>query len=215
MGKLIISDLDGTISERVLDQERISIGRSPDNDLAFPDKAVSSKHAAIIQVGEESFLEDLGSTNGTQVNGKTIKRHALVNGDVIYIGRNTLRYFGFQLPADDDATVVLKHGSSGSAGAKLTRAGKPTQGKLQVLRGANAGTELALNKPLLTFGKPGVQVAAVTRREEGYYLAQVGSAAPKQQIVLNGAPIGTQILKLSDGDIIGMMGTQLKFIAVD
>lgn len=69
---------------------RIRIGRDPGNDLCFDpyeDRDASSKHAEITIEGEAVWLDDLGSTNGTFVNGERVTRHALVAGDVIAFGR--------------------------------------------------------------------------------------------------------------------------------
>jgi hypothetical protein len=92
MAKLILS-LNGIIQgEYALNKERILIGRKPDSDIRIDNLAVSSKHALIVTILDDSFLEDLGSTNGTYVNGKLIKKHALKNGDVIGLGKHELKY---------------------------------------------------------------------------------------------------------------------------
>ncbi|MGK3816863.1 hypothetical protein, partial [Enterococcus faecium] len=74
--------------------------------------------------------------------------------------------------------------------------------KLQVLSGAFAGRELELNKALTTLGRPGVQVAAITRRAEGYYIVHVDSGKDNDFPLLNGNAIGAQATRLSDNDVI-------------
>ena len=69
MGKLVLLHADGKAREIRLDRERITIGRRADNDICLPYPAVSGEHAAVVTILADSFLEDLGSTNGTLVNG--------------------------------------------------------------------------------------------------------------------------------------------------
>lgn len=100
MGKLVIYGADGAITEVVLRKERITIGRRPDNDVCLPFPAVSGEHAQVVTILTDSFLEDLGSTNGTLVNGKAAAKHFLRDRDVIDIGRQRLTYL-----SDDTAKV--------------------------------------------------------------------------------------------------------------
>lgn len=102
MGKLVQFRPDGTARDLKLDRERVTIGRRPDNDLCLPQAAVSGEHAAVVTILDDSFLEDLGSTNGTLVNGKPVTKHFLRDRDEIGIGRETLVYL-----ADDSATMKL------------------------------------------------------------------------------------------------------------
>jgi len=69
----------------------LSIGRIPDVDLSLPDELTSRRHARIAWEGETPVVEDLGSTNGTFVNGERVKRRALAEGDRILIGGNILK----------------------------------------------------------------------------------------------------------------------------
>ena len=82
MARLVLS-LDGQVmAEYNMNKERYTIGRLPDNDIRIDNPAVSGHHSLIINILNDSFLEDLNSTNGTYVNGKLIKKHALQHGDV-------------------------------------------------------------------------------------------------------------------------------------
>lgn len=229
MGKLIVTDSGNQTSEFSLDKERIAIGRHPDNDIALNDKAVSGHHAVVITILQDSFLEDLDSTNGTQVNGKTISKHPLSHGDVISIGRNVLKYEGAAGAADDfDKTMILKPGQYGAAfearpaptespavAAPAPTPARPLLGKLQVASGPNAGKELELSKALTTIGKPGVQVAAVTRRADGYYIVHVGGDGGGQRPLVNGAPIDAQARKLQHNDSVELVGTRMTFLLVE
>ena len=100
MGKLVLYLADGTLLHVPLDKERITIGRRADNDVCLPYPAVSGEHAAVVTILADSFLEDMGSTNGTLVNGKTAGKHFLNDHDQIDIGRQRLTYL-----ADNDARV--------------------------------------------------------------------------------------------------------------
>lgn len=220
MGKLIVTDGSGMTQEYALDKERVTIGRHPDNDISLNDKAVSGHHAIVITILQDSFLEDLDSTNGTQVNNKQIAKHPLVNGDVISIGRNTMT-FEKSKPAEDDfdQTMVIKPATFGATfdspdnKIPLNAPAKPLVGKLRVANGANSGKELELTKALTTVGRPGVQVAAITRRADGYYIVHVGgqSSGSKRPLV-NGKEIDAQANKLNNNDLIELAGTQMHFI---
>ena len=86
MARLMLS-LDGSVlAEYNMNKERYTIGRLPDNDIRIDNPAVSGHHSLIINILNDSFLEDLNSTNGTYVNGKLIKKHAMQHGDVITVG---------------------------------------------------------------------------------------------------------------------------------
>lgn len=227
MAKLYITDSTGNKKEVLLNKERITVGRHADNDIALNDKAVSGHHCVIITLMQDSFLEDLDSTNGTQVNGKQVAKHPLSNGDVISIGRNTLKYEG-AAKADEDEfekTMIIKPGQMGAAfapppapsmpAAPAAGAGTPTApilGKLKVNSGTSAGKELELSKALTTLGRPGVQVAAITRRADGYYIVHVGGAGGgSKRPVVNGAEIDVQARKLAHNDVIELAGTQMTF----
>ena len=96
MARLILS-LDGQVmAEYNMNKERYTVGRLPDNDIRIDNPAVSGHHSLIINILNDSFLEDLNSTNGTYVNGKLIKKHALQHGDVVTVGHHQLRFVDTQ-----------------------------------------------------------------------------------------------------------------------
>ena len=232
MSKLTVTDANGATKEVPLNKERVTIGRAPDNDIPFPgDKAVSRHHAVVITILQDSFLEDLDSTNGTQVNGKQVAKHPLSNGDVIMIGRNSLKYQGEAGGEEDDfeKTMIIRPGQMGAAfdanankaatvgGAPAPAAPPPTPmvGKLKVASGPNAGKELVLTKDLTTLGRPGDQVAAITRRADGYYIVHVGGqGGGTKRPVVNGREIDIQAVKLSANDTIELAGTKMNFLMV-
>jgi hypothetical protein len=240
-------------------KERYTIGRLPDNDVRIDNPTVSGHHSLIINILNDSFLEDLNSTNGTYVNGKLIKKHALQHGDVITVGHHQLRYVddqAQQAPEDEfEKTMVIQpSGQMEKQVAKAARvaevaadreaaaaapkpaapapeAPKPRRpfqptatqevdesaapvlplAKLQVLSGTFAGRELELTKALTTLGRPGVQVAAITRRAEGYYIVHVESGKTEGFPHVNGMAIGAQARKLQDNDVIQLAGVKMGF----
>ena len=114
MARLILSLDNQVLAEYNMTKERYTIGRLPDNDVRIDNPAVSGHHSLIINILNDSFLEDLNSTNGTYVNGKLIKKHALQHGDIITIGHHQLRFSDQQVPdADQDEfekTMVIATG---------------------------------------------------------------------------------------------------------
>ena len=113
MAKLILSVDGQVLKEFTLSKERTLIGRKPHNDIQIDNLAVSGEHAAIITILNDSFIEDLGSTNGTMVNGKPIKKHFLQNNDVVEIGKHKLKYFN-DAPAqasaaDFEKTMIIRN----------------------------------------------------------------------------------------------------------
>ena len=236
MARLMLS-LDGSIlAEYNMNKERYTIGRLPDNDIRIDNPAVSGHHSLIINILNDSFLEDLNSTNGTYVNGKLIKKHAMQHGDVITVGHHQLRFFDSQdgdTEQDEfEKTMVITPSTQGEerirrvgvavdqaakAVAANKRPGVPDnatalpKAKLQVLSGAFAGRELELTKALTTLGRPGVQVAAITRRAEGYFIVHVDSGKENDFPQVNGVPIGPQARRLNDNDVVQLAGVKMGF----
>jgi pSer/pThr/pTyr-binding forkhead associated (FHA) protein len=267
MAKLILS-MDGLVLKEIpLTKERTTIGRKPHNDIQIDNLAVSGEHAVIVTILNDSFLEDLGSTNGTVVNGNPIKKHFLQNNDVIELGKYKLKFVGEAAPsasaekADFEKTMVLRPsamkaaaaspaggGTQAAAAARQAavqataasaaatgiadkdaakapaaaaaaaapaaapasgnRAGGQPLGAIQLLSGGNAGKELELTKPLTTLGKPGVQVAVLTRRPQGYFITHVeGGSRP----AVNGQEIGPAPHALKDHDVIELAGVKMEF----
>jgi pSer/pThr/pTyr-binding forkhead associated (FHA) protein len=283
MAKLILS-MDGLVLKEIpLSKERTTIGRKPHNDIQIDNLAVSGEHAVIVTILNDCFLEDLGSTNGTLVNGNPVKKHFLQNNDVVELGKYRLKFVGeAPMPAaaaekaDFEKTMVLRPsamraaaeqaramGAGGAEAARATaaqqvaasaasagtveREAKPAPapisatattptpipalapapapaapaaaapaaaksphplGAIQILSGGNAGKELELAKPLTTLGKPGIQVAVLTRRPQGYFITHVEGANPP---AVNGQAIGTAPHALKDHDVVELAGVKMEF----
>ena len=238
MARLVLS-LDGqTLAEYTMNKERYTIGRLPDNDIRIDNPAVSGHHSLIINILNDSFLEDLNSTNGTYVNGKLIKKHALQHGDIITIGHHQLRFIEEDEQQDEfQKTMVIQPSArpmesvrraqaridsalpAPTAARSVPETRRPPPdgqlavkpGKLQVLSGQFAGRELELVKALTTLGRPGAQIAAITRRSDGYYIVHVESQKDEDFPLVNGAPIGAQAHKLRDNDVIQLAGVKMGF----
>ena len=226
MTKLILS-MDGLVLKEIaLNKERMTIGRRASNDIQIDNLAISGEHAAIVTILNDSFLEDLNSTNGTLVTGQPIKKHFLKNGDVVELGKYKLKYITEQAPsneaADFEKTMVLRPSAlAAAAGAPVSTAQPPAavppvagapvsvpQAAVQVLNGGNAGRELELTKTLTTLGRPGVQVAVIARRPHGYFITHVEGA---QYPVINGRAIDAQAHPLKDHDVIELAGIKMEF----
>jgi pSer/pThr/pTyr-binding forkhead associated (FHA) protein len=225
MGKLVVS-LDGVvIKEAQITKDKTTLGRRPYNDIVIDNLAVSGEHAVLQMVGSDVFIEDLSSTNGTYINGKAIKKQLLTHNDTVEIGKYKIKYL-----VDDgneyEKTQILRQGSSapsapafaptnvgplGTLGANGSpgNAGNTQPAIIKVLNGAAAGREVALTKVVTTVGKPGVQVASITKRPSGYAFAHVeGNNRPS----VNGVPLVGDSVPLRNGDVIELAGTQMQFI---
>ena len=207
MPKMIVS-IDGVVIKEVqLTKDRTTLGRRPYNDIVIDNLAVSGEHAVMQMSGMDVFLEDLNSTNGTYVNGKAIKKQQLQNGDSVEIGKYKIKFVHEGATDSYEKTTVINAGAvvdaGDSQGASLGSAA------IKVMSGTAAGREVPLVKVVTTIGKPGVAVAAITRRPHGYVVALVeGATRP----TVNSRPLGTDAVDLRHGDLIELAGTQMQFI---
>ena len=237
VAKLITTSADGEKKEYLLTSETVTIGRKPSNDIPIDNISVSCRHAQVITILEGSFLEDLGSTNGTYVNGKLVKKHALEDGDSITLGKYQITYHNSTSRSAGEGfekTMVIRPGEKGmpeEAGSKeinesvqkisaeiaseaASTAASPLADKeacLQLLSGANAGKELILTKALTTIGQPGVQVAAITRRPQGFFLIHVDGGPDNSVPKVGGTPIGSSAHELKSHDILEVAGVKMEF----
>ena len=223
MPRLVLS-LDGVALREVpLAKDRTTIGRRSHNDLVIDNLAVSGEHAVLVKSGDDLYLEDLGSTNGTTVNGQPIKKHLLHNGDVIDIGKYRLKYATEENEAagggdvDFDTSQPLRREFYGPGPTTIPvrqptseQAGPaPVGAAIRILSGGNAGRELPLIKALTTVGRPGYQVAVITRRPSGYFIAHVeGDVFPS----VNGVNLGSAAHTLKDKDVIELAGVKMEFV---
>jgi len=186
--KITVSFQGVVVQEMPLTQERTAIGRRPYNAVVMDDPTVSGEHAVLLMKDGSVILEDLGSTNGTRLNGQAVEqRQALHNGDIVEIGGYQLRF--------------THAGAGGGIGGPAV---------LRVLTGANTGREIPLTKVVTTMGKPGVALATVTRRPNGFLLALVeGNYALR----LNDMTVNKDNpVQLKSGDHITLANTEVEFV---
>lgn len=231
MPKMIVS-IDGVVIKEVqLTKDRTTLGRRPYNDIVIDNLAVSGEHAVLQMTGNEVYLEDLNSTNGTYVNGKAVKKQLLQNNDTVEIGKYKIKFINEAPGATFEKTMIMKPGTvpppvqrpapapatAAAAATSATRSGPASApgeltgvtASIKVLSGAAAGREVSLVKVVTTIGKPGVAVAAITKRPHGFVVAHVeGTNKP----TLNGAAIGADPVTLKNGDLLELAGTQMQFV---
>jgi len=237
VAKLVMTSNSGEHEEIPLTNETTTIGRKPSNDIHIDNLSVSGRHAQVITILEDSFLEDLGSTNGTYVNSKLIKKHALEHGDKITLGKYQITYENSESGSGQDfeQTMIIRPGETGMpeqatdnkeidksvqkisaaiASEVASNQDSATIEKvacLQLLSGANAGKELILKKALTTIGQPGVQVAAITRRPQGFFLIHVDGGPNNNVPKVAGSDIGSSAHQLNNHDILEVAGVKMEF----
>jgi pSer/pThr/pTyr-binding forkhead associated (FHA) protein len=219
MPKMIVS-IDGVVIKEVqLTKDRTTLGRRPYNDIVIDNLAVSGEHAVLQMMANEVYLEDLNSTNGTYVNGKAVKKQLLQNNDTVEIGKYKIKYINEAATPGYEKTMIIKAGSIPPAVAPARAEGGTVASSelaslaaaIKVLSGAAAGREVPLVKVVTTIGKPGVAVAAITKRPHGFVVAHVEGA---NKPTLNGAAIGAEPVTLKNGDLLELAGTQMQFVQV-
>ena len=214
MPRIIVSIDDVVVKEVQLTKSRTSLGRRPYNDVVIDNLVVSGEHAVLQLVNKEVHVEDLNSTNGTYVNGKVVKKQLLNDNDVLEIGKYKIRYVYEGAEQRLDKRLTSADGGVRPSGmpSTLTVTGAVaalSAAALKVMSGAAAGREVALVKVVTTVGKPGIAVAAITHRQQGFVLAHVeGTIMP----VLNGMSIGKEPVNLKNGDVFELAGTQMQFV---
>lgn len=225
MPKMIVSIDEVVIKEVQLTKDKTTLGRRPYNDIVIDNLAVSGEHAVLQMTAGEVFLEDLNSTNGSYLNGKAVKKQQLQNGDTIEIGKYKIKFVADAAGNNFDKTMVMKArptppyqppsaGGPPSSGFETVTGSdslemSTLQASIKVLSGAAAGREVPLTKVVTTIGKPGVAVAAITRRKQGFVVHHVEGAGNP---MLNSAPISEAPISLKNGDVIELAGTQMQFI---
>ncbi len=211
MPKMIVS-IDGVVIKEVqLTKDRTTLGRRPYNDIVIDNLAVSGEHAVMQMTGNEVYLEDLNSTNGTYVNGKAAKKQLLAHNDTVEIGKYKIKYVNEAATASFDKTMVIKAGAAGltQSPAVATEFNPAGTAAIKVLSGAAAGREVPLVKVVTTIGKPGVAVAAITKRPHGFVVAHVEGV---NRPTLNGVALGAEPQVLKNMDVLELAGTQMQFV---
>jgi pSer/pThr/pTyr-binding forkhead associated (FHA) protein len=225
MPRLVVS-IDGVVTKEVqITKDRFAIGRRPYNDLVIDNLAVSGEHAQIRLSGGRCTLEDLGSTNGTYVNGKHIRSHVLANDETIEIGKYKVKFLeaGGNVPIQHVDSAHTHETPSQPYDHQTTQppadpqaarppvdhpATQPYVARVRLLNGANANREMTLTKIVTTLGKPGVAVASITRKADSWIIAHVEGDAPA---TVNGVSVRDAPIRLKSRDRIELSGIELEF----
>lgn len=209
MAKLILSLEGSVIREIPLNKERVTIGRKPQNDIQIENLAVSGEHARIVTILNDSFLEDLGSTNGTLVNGNPVKKHILQDNDIIEIGKYKLKFL-VEAPAaqpeeqasmeDFEKTMILRAPAAAQAAAKAF--------------GDTQGMQAAAAAPVVT-AVPPAAAAAVAPAASATTTAPrpVEDQAAAAIQILNGPSAGREMVFTKSLTTLGKAGVQVAVIA--
>lgn len=217
MAKLVVTRDGHLLESRFIGEARIVIGRAESADLRLDDATVSKQHAAIEIVGNDHILRDLGSANGTFVNGARAERHLLKHGDVVTIRDFEIRYIDHKsvAPGAGERTMVFQSTEALAeafardaldAPAPAARATAVTlaAGSLRVALGPREGKKVPLERTVTAVGERGRARAALLRRPTGVFVARVEGPAPK----VNGKPVPDGWNALADGDILEVAGEQ-------
>lgn len=207
MEKLVIKKDDVLVDEIAIDKQIVTIGRDLESDLQLNDPSVSRHHATIRRIYTDLYIEDLGSTNGTQLNGRSITKHVLKAGDRLAIGSYMLDMVAEEsaeeAEGDLDRTVVIQPEVVAAARARRAspvRKLLPKSATLRFFRGPNKGNLEKIDRSLFTIGKPGENVAVIARRPQGFYLLHIGgSRFPR----INNKEIDSKGgVQLQEGDVV-------------
>lgn len=222
-GKLEFSFNSTKLADFLLDKEVITIGRKEGNDVRIENLAVSGHHARILTIFDDSFLEDLSSTNGTYVNGKPIDKHPLKHGDIITIGKHELRYLNDskQFADDGDKTVLIRRKPEAVKASvdsheveytpDLQKQAALDSAKLQILNGRSAGRELPLVKASVKLGKSGAEVVQINKRPDGHFIISLIPADDENNPRVNGEVIGARSIKLQNHDVIEINRLKIEY----
>lgn len=223
MATIILAKDGIALQELTLLKTRITIGRRTYNDIVIDAPGISAEHAVIITTPTESYFEDLGSTNGSRLNGQPVKKHVLQGLDVIELATHTIQYCAnesvYEVVAGPVFTsavsvnsVIQESDQQPDDSTQVDSAFETSPSKpaiIKILSGAGKDKEIPLIKALTTIGRPGVQVAVLTSAPDGYSITHVeGNVHPR----INGVAIGLKTQALKSGDVIGLSGTEMMFL---
>jgi len=221
MNSKLILTLDGEIiDEYPLETETFSIGRKHTNDVQLNDLTMSGHHALISRIqSSQTFIEDLGSTNGTLVNGNHVKKMALKHGDIIQMGHHQFTFLNeggaqyeptmFIKAELDETQMVLPEWESREESIK----GQPLAG-LRTLNGPLARAVMELRKPFSTIGFQGHKMALISRGLDNYTISPVAATKSRRSsahALLNGEELGPAAVTLRSEDIISISGFEVEF----
>ena len=222
MAKLIMT-LDGAIlREYMIDKDTISIGRKHGNDIQLNDLTVSGRHSLVTVVGGNTYVDDLGSTNGTLLNGARVAKSLVKHGDIIQIGNYQFSYYENDqeeyeptmfLRAEIEDTQIMQSNPPKPTDVK----GEPLAA-VKILNGPLKGKVLELRKPFNTLGFNGIKMAMIARTINGYTISTIHSNKLRRANDtpnINGQIMATETQALHSNDTIELAGTQMQFYYID
>lgn len=213
MAKLVIKLNNNIVDHVELRQGDMKIGRKSSCDIHLDNLSVSGEHINIFTIGDDSFVQDLGSTNGTYVNNKKVVKHHLKNEDQVTIGKYRLTFVS---DAVQESTAFAKTVAITGPSSDTPTAPPPAKKKsvtpggaalISLSGGSTPGKRTELTKTVTNLGKAGKHGGTITRTPDGYLLAPGDNETPK----LNGRKLSGKNTKLRNGDIIEVAGTRLQF----
>lgn len=222
MAKLIMT-LDGAIlREYEINKDSISIGRKHGNDIQLNDLTVSGRHSLITVMNNNTYVDDLGSTNGTLLNGARVAKSLLKHGDLIQVGNYQFTYFEDEkeeyeptmfLRAEIEDTQIIQTNTPTTSNVK----GEPLAA-VKIQNGPLKGKVLELRKPFNTLGFNGIKMAMIARTINGYSIAPIHSNKLRRSNdtpTINGKALATESQQLHSNDVIELAGTQMQFFYID
>jgi pSer/pThr/pTyr-binding forkhead associated (FHA) protein len=209
----------GEVEYRLKPNETVTIGREPDNTIAIDDGLVSRHHAVLEWDGKAFAIQDAGSSNGTFVNGRRVRRkRRLGDGDAIELYKFPL---AFEILAETDLTPAPVKTHASETIIAMPRSGEST---LIISAGPDVGQEIPLRADSITIGRTSRNAtwevrladrtvsrphARIQQDETGFSIVDLESA--------NGTTVNekkiTEPHPLTDGDVIGIGETRLVFRA--
>jgi len=221
--KLVICREGEIVRECFIGKHDIHIGRKNSNDIQLNDLAMSGKHACISSISGHIYIEDLGSTNGTTVNGKHIKKAILDHGDIIQVGQHQITYLNenrakfeptmfFNAERDKTQIIFTESGESANLGSGLPLGGLRQKGSHR------SKPVVELRKACSTIGFQGKCLAIISRNEDHYAItAVIGEQSRRSSDIpmLNGQVLDEKQHILLPKDIIKVAGFDLEFYFLD
>lgn len=213
MPKIVLSLEDNLIKEFELENKEMTVGRRSSNDIQIQNLAVSGRHARIMTTGDGIVLEDMNSTNGTYINGRLIKKQALVDGDEVIIGKYKLAFYNSEPVTHPTLASLLHTNTELSSDAESDVANsKYNSAIIEVKNGAKAGQILPIEKPVTTLGRPGIQIAAIMKKPEGYFFMHIESDEDCKPPRHNRSNLGEDPVLLKSGDSLTVADISVQFM---
>lgn len=197
-------------SEWPVQGKDVLIGRGSNCEVRLNDPSVSRHHAKVAKIDTGYFIKDLQSTNGVTLNGHRVRKHMLKDGDSVQIGNNELRFVadtGEGAAVPEEAVTLSPKATHRRRKAAPPPSEHSGHAYVRLLSGSDRGSSKLVNRSLFTIGKPGGNLAVISRRAEGHFLLHLGG----DTITRNDEPVHGAGIKLNSGDVIQVGDIRLEF----